>query len=239
MQGLAGGLPSEFLGYLFGRGARPGERLAPIPDLARELGVSTAKLREQVEVAQSLGLIEIRPKTGIRVLPFDFSAALRLAVDFALAQDPANFDHIGNLRNHIEAAFWKEAVGCLRPEDHLRLQDLVRAAWAKLQGDPIQIPHAEHRALHLTVFSRLDNPFVRGILEVYWEAYEGAGLSVYADYAYLKEVWEYHQAMVDAIVGDDLDAGHRALVAHTGLLHARPEGSRLRAPGTPSAEVSK
>lgn len=238
LQGLVGGLPSEFLGYLLGRGARPGERLAPIPDLARELGVSTAKLREQVEVAQSLGLIEIRPKTGIRVLPFDFSAGLRLAVDFALAQDPANFGHIGTLRNHVEAAFWKEAVQCLRPEDHHRLQDLMRLAWEKLQGDPIQIPHAEHRALHLTVFSRLENPFVRGILEVYWEAYEGVGLSVYADYAYLKQVWQYHQVMVDAILANDLNAGYRALVAHTGLLQARPELARLGASPTPSDEVT-
>ncbi|HET7010030.1 MAG TPA: FCD domain-containing protein [Anaerolineales bacterium] len=220
-----GGGPSDFLSYMMDRGAKPGERLPATSELARSLGVSTAKLREQMEVAQALGLVEIRPKTGIRVLPFDFMPALRLAARFALAQDPSHFEDIGTLRNHIEAAFWFEAVPRLLPEDHRRLEALVQAAWIKLQGDPIQIPHAEHRELHLTVFYRLENPFVRGILEIYWEAYEAVGLSMYADYAYLKEVWEHHQAMVEAIVRGDLAAGYQALVAHTGLLQSRPEAA--------------
>jgi len=235
---LNGGSPSEFLAYVLQRGARAGDRLPAIPDLARVLGISTAKLREQVEVVQALGLIEVRPKTGIRLLSFDFTATMRLAVDFALAQDPSNFEHIGRLRNRVEAAFWKEAVRLLTVEDHRRLQDLMQAAWEKLRGDPIQIPHSEHRALHLTVFSRLENPFVRGILEVYWQAYEAVGLSVYADYAYLKEVWEYHQVMVDAILKDDLEAGHRALVAHTDLLQARPELARAGAPTSTARRVT-
>jgi DNA-binding FadR family transcriptional regulator len=220
------GSPSEFLAYVLGRGARPGDRLPALPDLARELGISTPKLREQVEVAQALGLIEIKPKTGIRLLAFDFTSTLRLAVDFALAQEAGNFQHISDLRNHVEAAFWHAAVRRLTADDRQRLVALVRSAWEKLQGDPIQIPHAEHRALHMTIFSRCENPFVRGILEVYWEAYEAVGLSLYADYAYLKEVWEYHQAMVDAISKDDLEGGYRALVAHTGLLQARPDAPR-------------
>ena len=223
------GVP-DFLSYLVDRGARAGDRLPATPDLARALGVSTAKLREQLEVAQALGLVEILPKTGILVLPFDFTPSLRLATRFALAQDAAHFEHVGLLRQRIEAGFWHEAVPRLQSEDHARLQDLVRSAWVKLQGDPVQIPHAEHRDLHLTIFSRLDNPFVRGILEVYWEAYEAVGLSLYADYTYLRKVWEYHQAMVEAILRQDLDAGYRALVAHTELLQARPEQARRPAP---------
>ncbi len=229
---------TDFLTYLLERGAKPGERLPATLELARTLGVSTAKLREQLEVAQALGLVEIRPKTGIRVLPFDFTPSLRLAVRFALAQDAFHFEHIGHLRNQIEAAFWFEAVPLLHPEDHRRLKELVESAWVKLHGDPVQIPHAEHRDLHLTIFSRLENPFVRGILEVYWEAYEAVGLSLYADYAYLKAVWEYHQTMVEAILRGDLSAGHQALVAHTGLLQSRPELARLVAPAEAPRSVT-
>lgn len=238
MNGMGSVNSSEFLAHLISIGAKAGERLAAIPDLARDLGVSTPKLREQVEVAQALGLIEIRPKTGIRVLSFDFTAAMRVAVGFALAQDPAHFDHIGRLRNHIEASFWSEAVALLLPEDHARLQELVHSAWDKLRGDPIQIPHAEHRDLHLTIYSRLDNPFVRGVLEVYWEAYEAVGLSVYADYAYLREVWEFHQKMVDAIVEGNPEIGYQALVAHTDLLQARPELARASASRSMSRRVT-
>jgi DNA-binding FadR family transcriptional regulator len=168
-------------------------------------------------------LVEVRPKTGIKVLPYSFGNSLRVSLHFALALNPTYFDQIGELRNHIEAAFWHEAVSLLTAEDKSALQDLVRRAWAKLRGQPVQIPHAEHRDLHLRIFSRLENEFVAGLLESYWEAYEAVGLALYADYSYLEQVWTYHEDMVNAIVAGDLEAGHRALVEHTGLLHHRPE----------------
>jgi DNA-binding FadR family transcriptional regulator len=111
----------------------------------------------------------------------------------------------------------------LRPEDVDRLERLVAQAWEKLRGSPIQIPHAEHKALHLTVFSRLPNQLVRALIEAYWEAYEAVGLSLFADYAYLREVWTYHEVMVTSIRAGDYEAGLQALVRHTGLLRTRSE----------------
>ena len=46
--------------------------------------------------------------------------------------------------------------------------------------------------------------FVKGLLEAYWEAYEAVGLSLFSDYYYLREVWTYHQGIVDAILAGDL-----------------------------------
>jgi DNA-binding FadR family transcriptional regulator len=37
--------------------------------MSKELGVSVALLREQLEVAKAIGLVEVRPRTGIRRLP--------------------------------------------------------------------------------------------------------------------------------------------------------------------------
>jgi DNA-binding FadR family transcriptional regulator len=74
----------------------------------------------------------------------------------------------------------------------------------------------------------LDNPFVSGILEAYWEAYEAVGLNLYAGYRYLEEVWTYHQQMVDGICNGDLDAGYQALVEHTDLIRHRVVGREDR-----------
>ncbi len=114
----------------------------------------------------------------------------------------------------------------LTEEDHSELQRLVASAWSKLRGVPVQIPHLEHRELHLAVFRRLANPFVLGILEAYWEAYENFGLNLYADYIYLEEVWSYHQKMVDAICQGDYEAGYQALVEHTDLIRYRLASDR-------------
>jgi DNA-binding FadR family transcriptional regulator len=223
-------LPSEFLTYLAQEAFKPGTRLPAIQELSKRLRISTGKLREQLEVARQLGLVEIRPKTGIRTLNYSFFQTLQTSLQYALALDQGHFYLFGVLRNNVEASFWLEAVRLLQPEDKEYLQSLLDSAWEKLRGSPIQIPHFEHRELHMTIYSRLENPFVVGILEAYWEAYESVGLNVYADYSYLHSVWTYHTNMVEAIINDDEESGYRALVEHTGLLHNRPELGRYKPP---------
>ena len=214
-------LDSDLLRYIVAHGLQPGDRLPPLEDLSAEMKISIGKLREQLEVARSLGLVEVRPRTGIRLTEYSFLHAVRFSLIYALARDASQFEAFGILRSHIEAAFWHEAVTLLTPDDLANLHELVRQAWAKLNGQPIQIPHAEHRDLHLTIFRRLENPFVKGLLEAYWEAYEAVGLNVYSDYQYLREVWTYHESIVNAITAGDLDKGYELLVKHTSLLRYR------------------
>lgn len=208
---------SEFMRYL---AAHPlaDENLPPLTSLGEELGVSVASLREQLEVARALGLVDVRPRTGIRRLPFTFLPAVRQSLGYAMALDQSNFEMFADLRQNIEAAYWYKAVEKLTPEDHARLKALVERAWRKLDGRPIQVPHDEHKQFHLTIYCRLNNPFVSGILEAYWESYEAIGLNFFTDYNYLRSVWQYHEVMVNAITNGDFAAGYQALVEHTHLL---------------------
>ncbi len=218
-------LSSSFLHYLAARSTNGGEdQLPSLSEVSKELGLSVALLREQLEVAKALGLVEVRPRTGIRRLPYTFLPAVHQSLSYAIALDKAYFDAYSDLRNHVEAAYWKEAASKLTPEDFHQLQALLVRAWDKLHGQPIQIPHEEHRQLHLLIYSRLNNPFVQGLLEAYWEAYEAVGLNLYADYRYLQQVWQYHQQMVDAICSGDLEQGYQALMEHKDLLFHRPRG---------------
>ena len=218
---------SEFIDYLmdnFHDGNGTGSDQVHLPSLnvlSQELNISVARLREQLEVAKALGLVEMRPRTWIRRLPYEFLPAVRQSLSYAIAIDRTNFKLYSSLRNHIEAAYWEESVTQLTHEDHQVLQNLMNDAWDKLRGDPIRIPHSEHRQLHLSIFARLQNPFVIGLLEAYWEMYEAFGLNLYADYRYLQQVWNYHQKMVDAICGGDLESGYEALVEHKDLLYHR------------------
>ena len=222
-------LESELLRYIVAQDFQPGDRLPSLDEPSTVLKISTGKLREQLEVARSLGLVEVRTRTGIRMAEYSFLPAVRFSLMYALASRQAPFESFNTLRNHVEAAFWLEAVALLTPADHATLRALVARAWDKLNGQPVQIPHAEHRDLHLTIFSRLANPFVRGLLEAYWEAYEAVGLSVYSDYAYLREVWTYHENIVAAIAAGDHAHGYRLLVEHTALLRHRETPTPLPA----------
>jgi len=213
---------SEFLRYLAAHEQAEGS-LPALTELARELGISVAALREQLEVARALGLVEVRPRIGIRRRPYSFTPAVRQSLGYALALNHAHFQDYSELRNHLEDAYWAEAVHLLTAEDRRDLRALVARAWEKLNGNPVQVPHEEHRKLHLMIYSRLNNPFVTGLLEAYWEAYEAVGLNVYAGgMDYLKQVWRYHEQMVESICSGNYQAGREALIKHVELLAHRP-----------------
>lgn len=218
-------LESEFLEYLASCSVSNAAKLPPMNELAETLGMSISKLREQIEVARTLGWVEVRPRRGIQVNPFSPAAAMSVSMRFALAKDRAYFDQIEELREVIEASYWHQAAAALAAQDKRYLAELMDRAWTLLKGDPIQIPHEEHRELHLTIFSRLENEFVKGFLQAYWDAYESVGLNVFTGYGYLEAVWTHHQEMVEAIAEGDLDRGYRALIEHFDILQHRPGSS--------------
>jgi DNA-binding FadR family transcriptional regulator len=218
---------SDFLNYLIDTDHDipndPGnDSLPSINEISSELGISVSSVREQLEVAKALGLVEVRPRTGIRRLPYSFTPAVNQSLTYAISMNKKVFEIYSDLRIHIETSYWDQAVTLLTEGDRAELRKLVDRAWEKLRGTPIQIPHSEHRQFHLKIYSRLENVFVQGILEAYWDAYEAVGLDVYADYQYLQEVWKYHQIMIDSINSGDIHAGYQALTEHKDLLYHRP-----------------
>jgi DNA-binding GntR family transcriptional regulator len=118
----------------------------------------------------------------------------------------------------LEFAYFPQAVDLLEESDHLELRRLIKSAWAKLKGRPVRIPHQEHRELHMTFYKRLNNVFVSGLLEAYWDAYEAVGLNVYADLDYLEQVWTYHDQLAEAAIQKDKEQGLEILREHFNLM---------------------
>ena len=68
---------SEFMRYLAAH-EEAENGLPTLNELSQELGVSVASLREQLEVARALGLVEVKPgRGGTRRLAFSFTPAIR------------------------------------------------------------------------------------------------------------------------------------------------------------------
>ncbi len=196
-------------------------RIPPLTELSSMLGISIASLREQMEVARTMGIIEVHPRTGIQRLPFTFVHAAANSLSYSIACDEENFSRYADFRKHVEAAYWRQAVSLLTEEDIQKLKRLVQMATDKLHRKPPQIPHEEHKELHLSMYRRLNNPFVTGVLEAYWMMYEEIGLAVFLDLSYLEQVWLFHQKMVDSIASGDLDLGYRNFLEHMELLSQR------------------
>ncbi len=214
-------IESDLLRYLLEQKYEPGDRLPSLNELSKETGIGVGKLREQLEVVRTLGLIDARPRRGIVRTEYDFLPPVRLSLLAALAIDRNHFEAFSGLRIHLEMAYWDEAVALLTDEDMSHLKSLVEQGICKLSQPRIQIPFQEHRDLHLTIYRRLNNPFVIGLLEAYWDAYEAVELSTYADYQYLTDVWAYHQRIVDALCAGETQLGKQLLVEHMQLLDSR------------------
>jgi DNA-binding FadR family transcriptional regulator len=214
---------SQFLTYLAKNSITGGEALPSLTDISKELGISVSTLREELAVAKALGLVDVKPRVGIKSLPYSFTPAVTKSLAFAVSLNKEMFGLFSDLRNHIEASYWYQAVSSLDSNDVKDLQKIIQTAFIKLRAEPIQIPHAEHRQLHLTIYRQLGNTFVLGILEAYWDIYEAVGLSVYEDQKYLDRVWNYHQQMVESIAQGDFLSGYQALIAHMDLLFQREQ----------------
>jgi DNA-binding FadR family transcriptional regulator len=222
-------LNSEILQYIVSEKlqTQEGEELTKLPamgELAAQMRVSRGKLREELIAAQAFGVVEMRPGDGTYVRPFDFYAPVRTLVLYGIAGDKRSFDSYYKLRAQIEICFWTEAVRALTESDHARLYQILDRAEAKLTSNPVEIPHEEHRELHLGMFSRLDNPFVLGLIAAYWDAYEAVGLHRYYDLSYFTRMWDWHREMVDAIVAGRYEHGKEILARHFTLLEDRLSG---------------
>jgi DNA-binding FadR family transcriptional regulator len=218
---------SHLLSYLAEESAKGTEYLPSLSDLSKTLGMSVSTLREELQVARAMGWVEVKPRVGIKCLQYSFKPCVSKSLAYAVSTDKKLFRQFSDLRNHIEASYWYQAVSGLTKEDYRELNQIIQRAQQKLRSDPIQIPHREHRDLHMTIYHRLDNVFVIGILESYWDIYEAVGLGVYEDRKYLERVWSYHQQMVDSITNNDFLSGYQALIAHMDLLFQRDQENSL------------
>jgi DNA-binding FadR family transcriptional regulator len=216
---------SELLRYLAASPANANGRIPTLNELSLQLGISTATLREQLEVARMMGIVEVRPKTGIRKLDYSFRPAVTTSVAYAITQEASNFTEISDLRKHIEAAYFIEAAQQLTTKDLDALQKVVNRALEKLQPGSFQIPSAEHREFHLAIYCHVDNVFVMGILEAYWDIYRASGFELYPDVQYLQKVWQDHARILDLIRKKDLAQGLSVLMEHMDLLKQREKSA--------------
>ena len=217
---------STLLNYLVEQNIKSGESLPTLTELAEELGSSVGRLREELAVARSLGLVSSKPRVGMKREQYTFASAIQTSINFGLATGETTFEQLSKMRRGIETSNWHEAVAALLPEDFAYLRTLIESAWKKLNSQAIDIPHTEHRELHLTIFKRLDNPFVLGLLTAYWDVYQANQFSRYESYGYWQEVWDYHEKIVEALEAGKSEDGLRLLIDHFNLLNTTPETAR-------------
>ncbi len=219
---------NPFMQYLADQNNKDGCRLPSLSELSKSTQTSIPSLREQLEVARAFGFVEVRPKTGIRKNKYRFTPAVTASLGYAVKADPGLFESFADLRRHIESAYFEEAASLLTKADIDSLEILIETAKTKITSKPIEIPFFEHRDFHLLMYSHLENTFVSGLLEAYWQMYEDVGLNRYTEIEYQIRVWNYHERIVDSIRIGEFSNSKKTLLEHMILLQQRPTISKTK-----------
>lgn len=212
---------SALLNYLAAIPIDSDPRIPALSDLSKELGLSVATLREQLESARMLGIVEIKPKAGIRKLPYDFSRAIKPGLQYAMTSGSISFHEFADLRKHLEAAYFIEAVQLLTASDISKLEGLIGAAQVKMASSPGQLPTVEHREFHTCIYRKLQNPYLNGMLEAFWDVYHSSGLEVYPDSAYVERIWQYHDRIIQEVKAKKYAQGLSLLLEHMEMVTQR------------------
>ena len=208
----------KFLEYITDKKRKGENQIPALTALSKELNISSSTLREILELAKTLGLIEAHPRSGIELKHYSFKTPVIKSLGYAVMEDRNRFNEFSDLRIHLEKAYFKQAAELLSVDDIDNIKEDIRRAKEKLHSSPVQIPHPEHRQLHLSIYKNINNEFVISLLEAYWMMYESIGLDLYTDLNYLKRVWDYHEKIIEAISLGKVENGFELLVEHMDMI---------------------
>ncbi|MFE6286202.1 FadR/GntR family transcriptional regulator [Streptomyces sp. NPDC057877] len=193
----------------------PGQPL-PVEDaLATEIGVSRGALREAVKALAAKGMLEVRPRTGTRVLaPEHWNHLDRDVLRWKQAGEPtALLRDTGELRRIVEPEAARLAADRAGPDDVRALYDALAAmetaAARPERGGYVEADIAFHRALLDASGNRLLGSLGRAVDIALEHSFHVSTQTPGAVEASLPA----HRAIVDAVAAGDPAAASAAALA--------------------------
>ena len=187
-----------------------GGRLPTEHTLARRFRVSRSMVREAIQALKALGIVESRPKTGLRVLPFDPTTHFdQLSPRIRTDEERAE---LYELRCLLEPAILRLAAERVTPEEIDRLERLLAPPLPKGRG-AIRDGLARDVAFHEELWRIAGNRFVlsfRGLLLRYFADLERHPRRQ-ASQALMRKTNDQHLAIVRALKAGDVDRAQREL----------------------------
>ena len=203
----------------------PGDRLPSQRQLARDMGVSMAALREALRSLQAMGIIEIRHGIGACVSRSPLKAISR-GFDWSVFLSAEEVDKIMEARQILEVGLAR-AAATRASEAHLQeLANILDAmAMAFRNQDESAYEDADIR-FHLALARASDNPLLVHFAEILLSALE----------AFIKAVphtaagYKRHQRVLDAIREHNPRLAEAAMRRLLAVTEAHYQRGRLRSP---------
>lgn len=212
-------LSERILELIHDRGLRPGDPMPTELELIELLGVSRNSVREAVRSLRALGIVDVRHGHGTVVGEASLhvlSPSLTFRAVANGADDLAGLRNLIEVRELIEVGVVGRLAGGL-DESTLDSLDALCAAMDETELDP-----ETDREFHRVLYSRVDNPLIGQLVDVFWDAYRTAHEVLSAPGETEKaETVRLHTAIVDALRAGDSAAARDAMTAHFAEINHR------------------
>jgi GntR family transcriptional regulator, transcriptional repressor for pyruvate dehydrogenase complex len=200
----------------------PGGRLPTEHTLARRFRVSRPIVREAIQGLKAIGVVESRPKTGLRVLPFDPTVHFDQIIPRIRTDEER--EELYELRCLLEPAILKLAAQRVTPAAIDRLERLLTPPLGR-GPDGIREGLSRDVAFHEELWRIAGNRFVlsfRGLLLRYFADLERHPRRR-ATGALMRKTNGQHLAIVRALKAGDVDRAERELTRNLRMF--RPNGN--------------
>jgi len=191
-----------------------GQMLASQDDLAKEMGVSRASLREALNHLRLMGLIETKHGSGSvvrRTTPVAFINSL----SSLLTMDRASAAELLDARLYIESAVAAVAAKNASEEDVKRMKQLVKGMERDFKVGDIESFTRRDVQFHMLIAQSTKNRVLVKVVEIIRDILRQFIKKFFATVpASVSDAIEYHRRIYEAIRDGDAEGAQRHMEAH-------------------------
>ncbi|WP_327077831.1 FadR/GntR family transcriptional regulator [Peribacillus frigoritolerans] len=195
---------------------KPGEQLDSIQQLAENFQVGRPAIREALSALSSMGLIEIKQGEGTFVKTFD-PAIMNHPLSAALLMDQDNIKHLLEVRKILESGTAEVAAKKRTEENLSELKDML-FNMEKVSDDEelsdkadisfhVAVANASQNELLITLMNHVSELMTEKMRDIRRAA-------LYSEEMTLKQLYQQHVRIYDAIAAQDEDGARSAMLFH-------------------------
>jgi len=208
-------IADQFIELIKNGTLKPGDALPPEREMASTLGVSIPPLREGLKILETLGFVEIRPRSKIVVKSLA-ATALHDPIAKTIDGDLDMVIQLLEVRKILESWAASKASQLATDKDIESLEKAYHELKEDFENDRLGV-NADAR-LHLGIFHAAQNTILSHIgftlFDLLWQSQKLIRETMFKEDENKQRLLEQHSAILEAIKERDPQKASEAIVAH-------------------------
>lgn len=194
---------------------QPGDRLPSERDLAGQLNVSRASVREALSALEMMGLLEIRSGEGTFIKRINIDSVVT-PLTWVLSMEKDTVLELLEVRKMIEGQAVALATRRAKPEDLRELEDALQAMYVDLQTGQLgeDADHRFHYAIAKASQNKILLRLMNAISDTMHQTLKASRIRLYEGQDAPERLFREHSLVFDAILKQDSERARRVMLDH-------------------------